>query len=105
MNIFISYSKRRNEVKSLADDLEGMGHSVWFDREITGAYLWWDKILQEILRCDLFVYALTPEVLDSKACEAELHYAQALEKRILPIMLIKVNIDLLSSKLGLTQIA
>ena len=59
--IFISYSsKNRALVEALANDLETLGHEIWFDKELSGGQSWWDQILQGIRACDLFVFALTP---------------------------------------------
>ena len=33
--VFVSYSRKsRDAVKLLADDIEALGHIVWFDREL-----------------------------------------------------------------------
>jgi hypothetical protein len=66
MNIFISYSRKsRTVVETLAIDLEALGYTVWFDRDLAGGHDWWDEILHSIRRCNLFLYALTPESIES----------------------------------------
>jgi WD40 repeat protein len=105
MKIFISYSsKSRTVVEALAVDLEALGYTVWFDRELTGGQDWWEEILHSIRRCQLFLYALTSEALDSYACKLEFDYATALNKRIMPVMLSDINISLLSTTLQKVQI-
>jgi hypothetical protein len=105
MEIFISYSsKNRSAVEALAADLEALGHGVWYDRELTGGHKWWADILHSIRACDLFVFALTPEVLDSQACKLEFAYASALNKRIVPILLADVKLTLLPSALQMLQV-
>jgi hypothetical protein len=87
MNIFISYSKKnRPQVDSLSQDLKDLGHVVWFDTELIGGQSWWDQILAIIERCDLFVFALSPESLASYPCTLEYTYASQLRKRVLPIL-------------------
>src|SRR3954471_14599133 len=104
MNIFISYSnKSRPIVESLAADLEALGYTVWFDSKLAGGHDWWSEILDGIRRCHLFIFALTPEALESHACRLEYEYALSLNKRLLPIMLSEVNIALLPSSLQRLQ--
>jgi hypothetical protein len=85
--IFISYCSRDRAIASeLAGELAGLGYEVWFDREIAGGELWWEKILKSIREANLFVFLLTPDSLSSDACRREYLYAASLNKRILPIL-------------------
>jgi hypothetical protein len=103
MQIFISYSsKNRDLVKTLAADLKAMGHSVWFDGELSGGQLWWDNILGQIRTCDLFLAALTTQFMASEPCKLERDYAHALDKSILPLLLADgVRVNLLPPELSL----
>ncbi len=103
--IFVCYSRQNKEiVEILANDIEELGYSVWFDSELTGGQKWWDQILERILKCDIFVFALSPEAQNSLACKLELKYASNLCKRILPILVADgVDINLLSSDLSVIQ--
>ncbi len=84
--IFISYSsKSKPIVAKLAEDLGITGHEIWFDHQLTGGQAWWDTILDEIRRCDIFVFALTSEALESYACKLEYTYAHKLGKPVLPV--------------------
>lgn len=104
MFIFISYRKTdRFRVEQLGADLSEMGHEVWFDKELTGGHEWWASILDNIRRCDLFVFALTQDALDSEACQQEYRYAASLHKRILPVKLAEVNTNLLPPELAKIQ--
>lgn len=87
--IFISYSRRIHEVRQLADMLKSLGYEVWFDTELTGTggQRWWDNILEQIRTCDLFIFALSAEALDSEACRREYTYAAQLNKNIFPILI------------------
>ncbi|MBI5957901.1 MAG: TIR domain-containing protein, partial [Chloroflexi bacterium] len=91
-------------VETLAVDLEALGFTVWFDRELAGGQEWWEEILHSIRRSHLFLYALTPESIESYPCKLEYDYAMALNKRILPVMLADVNISLLPSSVQRFQI-
>src|SRR5258708_34208034 len=105
MNIFISYSnKSRAVVDALTVDLDALGHTVWFDRRLTGGHDWWEEILSGIRHCHLFLFALTPEALESQPCKLEYEDAIALNKRILPVMLTDINIALLPISLQKFQL-
>ncbi|MBZ0099173.1 MAG: TIR domain-containing protein, partial [Taibaiella sp.] len=98
MRIFISYSsKDREQVALLANDLQTLGNEVWFDTELTrtGGQKWWYNILTNLRQCDLFIFALTPNSLSSDPCKREYEYAQALRRRILPVMLQSIDILIL----------
>jgi len=86
--IFISYSRGSQDiVEELVQDLHDDGHEAWFDQRLTGGQQWWDKILSEIRTCDIFVAALTPDSLESLACQRELTYADLLQKSLCPVRL------------------
>jgi len=104
-NVFISYN-RENEAstKALVDDIQELGHTVWFDQELSGGQVWWDKILETIRNCDVFVFVLSVEGLDSSACSLEYEYANELGKTILPILVgEKVSVNLLPPALSKIQ--
>jgi hypothetical protein len=113
MKLFISYSSHdRDAVKNLAQDLESVVKTlphqsefgVWFDQELIGGHDWWNNILSAIFHSDLFIFALTPSSLDSGPCRMEYTYANALNKRVLPILLTEgVNPSLLPSALQRLQ--
>src|SRR5258708_33116221 len=105
MIIFISYSsKSRAVVEALSIDLDALGYKVWFDRRLTGGHDWWSEILDSIRRSSLFLFALTPQALESHPCRLEFDYALQLNKRILPVMLAHINIKLLPSSLQKYQL-
>ena len=97
LRVFISYDRGNvKSVKMLAEELEALGHQVWFDQDLTGGHRWWDSILAQIRECGLFVFALTPESLESHACRKELDYAKRLNREILPILMSEeVSVSLL----------
>ena len=68
-NVFISYNRQSESiVKILVGDIEALDKTVWFDQELSGGQVCWDQILKQIRDCDVFVYVLTPALLDSIAC-------------------------------------
>jgi len=94
MKIFVTYSRSsQREVASLVKDLEELGHEVWFDKDISGGQSWWDDILNQIRNCEVYVFAIAKDAIDSTACMRELKYAEALGKAPLPV-LIKNDVSL-----------
>jgi hypothetical protein len=60
---------------------------VWWDEELGGGELWWRGILEQIRGCDVFIFALSQNSLDSKHCLTEYRYAKAVDKRLLPVQI------------------
>lgn len=110
MLIFISHSSKTPEAKAALDKLaeevkEILGYEVWYDPALKehGGHEWWAEILENIRRCDIFIFALTPQWLASLACELEYAYANALGKPMLPVMLEEVEEQTLSRELQQLQ--
>ena len=105
MSIFISYARKdRAAAETLRHDLERARSSVWLDDELTGGQAWWETILGQIRSCDLFVFALSPDSLRSKACQSELRYAIELKRPLLPVMVREVSVQLAPAAIADTQI-
>lgn len=86
-NIFISYNRESEAiVRTLLDDIQTLGHTVWCDQELSGGQAWWDQILATIRDCDVFIFVLNSEALNSPACKREYGYAADLGKPILPVL-------------------
>lgn len=85
--VFVSYSSRDREiVQTLVDDLQALGHRVWFDSEtLEGGQIWWDEILEGIRECDVLLAMLTPRYLASLPCRLEYTYADACGRTIIPV--------------------
>lgn len=88
MPLFISYSSQdRSTVDALTTALRRAQQQVWFDQELGGGESWWNKILEQIRSCDVFLVALSNNWLQSKPSQAELRYARALNRPILPVQI------------------
>jgi hypothetical protein len=86
MQIFLSYSRKDEEVvKVLVQGLEAARHEVWVDQDLTGGDAWWDKILDNIQLATVFVFVLSDASGQSKPCIAELEYAKALRRPVVPV--------------------
>jgi hypothetical protein len=97
-NLFISYPREsRKAVEELVDDLRALDHNVWHDGRLTGGQPWWDKVLEQIRDCDVFLYAMARETFESSICQAEWRYAHALGRNIVPVLVAAVSQDLLET--------
>lgn len=92
--IFISYSRADKQFIEqfipLIRKVYG-NDSLWFDDDIHGGSDWWQLILDEIADCDLFIYLVSNESLESSYCQAELKEALRLNKQILPVVVRRLN--------------
>jgi len=87
--IFISYSRSDRPFLDGFVPLIRRVHgndSVWFDDDIYGGANWWQMILREVGECDLFIYLISNESLDSPYCQSEMKEALRLHKQILPVI-------------------
>lgn len=92
--IFISYSRAdRQFIDQFIPLIRRVygNDSVWFDDDIHGGVDWWQMILNEIEKCDIFVYLISNESLESPYCQAELREALRLKKQILPVIVRRLN--------------
>ncbi|GAA5018076.1 hypothetical protein GCM10023258_04660 [Terrabacter aeriphilus] len=103
--IFLSYSRiDKALVPPLLKGLDRLRHEVWLDEQLEGGQTWWDEVLNQLRGCDVALLCVSEAMLDSDACKAELRYAQALGKPVLPVALEPLNADLLPANLGRLQI-
>jgi hypothetical protein len=87
-SVFLSYSRKDEAaVHQLEADLQRGRVTVWRDAELRGGDPWWQTILEQIRRCDVFVLALSNNGLASKPCRAELAYARDLGLPVLPVQI------------------
>ena len=98
--IFVCYSsKDARQARVVVDDLRRAHYEVWFDDELLGSQLWWDKILERIRTCSVFLFITSVDSLNSKACEAEWTYAHALGRPVLPVQITSIP-NLLAHPIG-----
>lgn len=88
---FISYSRvDLTFVEKLYTYIQEMrpNDTIWYDKAVDGLLggdLWWDEILDNIAKSDIFIYVLSNESVESIYCQAEFKEARRLQKRIIPI--------------------
>jgi hypothetical protein len=88
--IFVSYSRAdRQFVDQFIPIVRKVygNDNVWYDEDIPGGVPWWQMILGEINKCDLFIYLLSNDSIDSPYCQAEFEEALRLNKQFLPIII------------------
>lgn len=92
MLIFVCHSDRdRVPTRSLAQSLQQAQLDVWLDDASSGGYEWWARVLEGIRSCDVFVVALSNNVLVSKPCRAQMDYARTLGLPALPVQIGEVD--------------
>ncbi len=59
---------------------------IWHDQgHLYGGDDWWAEIMAAVARCDVFIYLLSNESVQSKYCLAEFEEARRLQKRIITV--------------------
>ncbi len=85
MNIFLSYAREDiavcTELVALIDT-----HDVWYDQEMKGGDIVWEVIRYRISWCDVMLYLLSVESVESEACLREFRMAVAKGKPVIPIL-------------------
>lgn len=101
---FISYARADAErVIGIERRLRQLDHVVWLDQALKGGQAWWDEILQQIRDCDVFVAIVSPASIDSRACQRERQYADAIGKPVLPVA-ISAQMQALPTELSRRQL-
>jgi hypothetical protein len=105
VSVYVSYAREDTEVADLLrQDIERADRQVWIDRALIGGQKWWEAVLLQIRKCDLFVFALSPDSLRSETCTAELHYALALRRPLLPVLVRDTSLQLAPPEISNLQI-
>lgn len=98
MQIVISYAREdRAVVGELVETLQALGHQAWTDAGAHAGAHWWDEILQRIRECEVLLAVTSPASLASRACTLERQYALALNRRLLPVTVVPIDMHGLPS--------
>jgi 3',5'-cyclic AMP phosphodiesterase CpdA len=85
--VFVSYAREdRDFVDCLAAGLRRRRVKVWFDERLKGGQAWLRQLATAIENTDAFVLVMSPPSISSSNVEWELDTAQALNKKIFPLM-------------------
>ncbi len=70
--LFISYAHQdKTLVTQVVELLRAGGHIPWSDHQLMAGQHWKRALRDEIERCDVFVYVLTPRSVTSEWCQWE----------------------------------
>ncbi|MCS6836479.1 MAG: SUMF1/EgtB/PvdO family nonheme iron enzyme [Anaerolineae bacterium] len=86
MKIFLSYARINKAYCALVAQILNQ-YELWYDGRMYAGENWWERILQRLAWCDLFVYLLTSQSLASEYCKREYRIAVSSNKIILPLLL------------------
>jgi len=106
-DIFISYGRGKENspgskvfTSKLYEALEGKGYDVWLDnQDIPHAVDFQKEINEGIKNSDNFIFIISPHAVASLYCMQEIQLAVELKKRIIPILHIMPNAELLEDSL------
>jgi hypothetical protein len=99
-HIFISYAhKDRAFVEALFKPLARVYQNVWFDRELTGGDVWWERIVKQIKDSDIFLIVLSDMWIRSDWSKREYDEAVSLGKKLLPIRIEDIKLPQIVDKL------
>lgn len=92
--LFISYAHADSDiVTAVSRELQEAGHEVWIDTHgIQGGTLWGAEIAKAIIACDVLLLFLSPKAVGSDYVRREVDIAFHEKRKILPVMLEKVEI-------------
>jgi hypothetical protein len=91
--LFISYSRAdRDRVYPLVDELSKTGASVWIDQRLIGGDDWILELETRLMNCSAILAFVSTAFVASKYCGREIRFADALDKKIIPIFLDSVQL-------------
>lgn len=90
--IFISFSKDFDIALKLKTKLEEQGFDVWiYLEDIPPTADWLKTIYRGILDSDIFLFLISPDSIISDTCNKEIIYAVDKGKRIIPVVVRKID--------------
>lgn len=92
-DVFISYSRRDDAfVRKLYNELAAHNRDAWVDWEdIPPTAEWLKEVYAGIEAADTFICVLSPDFITSSIGAKELEHAIACKKRLIPIIISKVD--------------
>lgn len=96
MKLFISYRSSNSDrvdsivtrLRSLKDEHSQPRYIVWQDKDsISPGQDWWQAIVDAIIDCEVFLFMVSRESVQSINCRAELSYARIRNRAIVPVVL------------------
>jgi formylglycine-generating enzyme required for sulfatase activity len=88
MKFFISYSRSvKAQTGAVIDLLRAAGHEVWWDGDIPASADWWATILHHLEQAQVVIFMVSEKAVQSPYCMAELRYAIARNRPVLPFIM------------------
>jgi WD40 repeat protein len=102
---FISYARSEKEFAiQVKAALESRGLSVWLDLESIAISTKWLALIQRgIESSNAFLFLLSPNSLQSEVCRAEVEFARAANKRIVPVRICEIDRTQVPAAIGEVQ--
>ncbi len=86
--VFVARASHDRElVNAFRNRITALGTDWALEPDVPNVPDWWDLVSQAIRRCDAFVACDSSAFRASRWCDAELRYAERLEKRVLVVAL------------------
>lgn len=86
MKIFVSYARvDKPYCIRIVETLHA--HEIWYDQRLYAGQHWWKEIMRRLDWCDVFIYLLSPDSVNSIYCRKELEVARQLERDIIPVLI------------------
>jgi tetratricopeptide (TPR) repeat protein len=85
MKFFIGYSRSTKDiVRDVVESLRDSNADVWWDEDLRAGQNSWALILDKIEACNIFIFIVSERSVQSPVCLAELRYALARNRLVLP---------------------
>ena len=102
--IFISFSKDFDIALKLQKSLEMKGFDIWiYLEDIPPTVDWLEEIYQGIEKSDIFLFLISPDSIISDTCQKEINHAVLNGKRIIPLVVRKVNFKIVRKEIARLQ--
>lgn len=91
--LFVSYARAdRDTIYPLVDSLGQRGASLWIDQRLMGGDDWVGELEAQLMGCSGVLAFISPAFAASRYCQREVRFADALDKRIVPVYLRPVEL-------------
>ena len=84
--LFVSYAhENAEEVYRDLTFLNDQGFRIWYDDGISPGHNWPEALAEAIAKCDLFLYFVSKDSIESSHCQRELHFAMEGDKQVVAV--------------------
>ena len=84
--VFVSYAHEdAEEIYRDLTFLNDQGFRIWYDDGISPGHNWPEALAEAIAKCDLFLFFVSKDSIESSHCQRELHFAMEGDKAVVAI--------------------